>query len=198
MRETYEWCDIWWDNPEDTSIPRVLLIGDSISVGYTKPVTQRLEGLARVDRLGTSKCIVDKGFFSETDYVLGEYSYKAIHFNNGLHGDHLSDFDYETGLRTCVARLKQAVGEVPLIWASSTPVTVQGNPLVLDTKINPQVISRNLAALKVMGEFGIAVNDLYAVALEHPALRVPDGYHFLPEGYEVLADAVAGVLKTYL
>jgi hypothetical protein len=175
----------------------VLLIGDSISVGYTKPVTQRLEGIARVDRLGTSKCIVDKGFFSETDYVLGEYSYAAVHFNNGLHGDHLSDFDYETGLRTYLARLKQAVGETPIIWANSTPVTVQGNPLMLDAKINPQVISRNQAAQNVMKEFGIAVNDLYTVALEHLELRVPDGYHFLPEGYEVLADAVAGVLKSH-
>lgn len=198
MRETYEWCDIWWDNPEDTSIPRVLLIGDSISVGYTKPVTHLLEGRVRVDRIATSKCVVDQGLFKETDYVLGEYSYAAIHFNNGLHGDHLSDCEYESGLRTYAARIKQVVGETPLIWASSTPVTVQGNPLMLDPGINRQVISRNMAAIRVMSEFGIPVNDLYAVAAEHLNLRVSDGYHFLPEGYDVLADSVAKILKNYV
>ena len=50
VRETSEWANIWWDHADDPTMDRVLLIGDSISVGYTQPVIQRLQGIALVDR----------------------------------------------------------------------------------------------------------------------------------------------------
>ena len=31
--ETYEWDDVWFDRAEDSSLPRVLILGDSISRG---------------------------------------------------------------------------------------------------------------------------------------------------------------------
>ncbi len=30
-RETIEWCNLWWENTGDQTLPRVLLIGDSIT-----------------------------------------------------------------------------------------------------------------------------------------------------------------------
>ena len=73
MREEYEWCNIWWNRAQDASLPRVLLIGDSVSVGYTDTVIELLADRANVDRLGTSKCVIDPAFLAETAYVLGQY-----------------------------------------------------------------------------------------------------------------------------
>lgn len=198
MRETYEWCNIWWDNPEDKSLPRVLLIGDSITCGYADPVTRLLEGQARVDRLGTSKCIADPGLQVETSYLLGEYSYSVIHVNNGLHGFHLSNPEYENGLRSYMTRLQSDAGDASIIWANSTPITITGNVNQLDAEKNSIVLARNRAAQYVMQELGVPVNDLYDVVDENPDVRLDDGYHYLPEGYELLAKAVYSVIERYL
>ena len=150
LRETYEWASIWLDHADDLSTARVLLIGDSISCGYTNPVTKRLEGVARVDRLGTSRSVTDPALFKEIIYVLGECRYRAIHFNNGLHGVHISDEDYGASLRQCVRLLRQYGQGARLVWASSTPVTVEGYPAALEAEKNAQVLRRNEVAAGLM------------------------------------------------
>ena len=56
-REKIEWCEMRWFNADDDSLPRVLLIGDSIVIGYSGKVQELLAGIANVARLATSKCI---------------------------------------------------------------------------------------------------------------------------------------------
>jgi len=58
-RESTEWCRFYWYNTENTTLPRVLLIGDSIVVGYNEKVVKRLEGKATVAFFSTSKCVGD-------------------------------------------------------------------------------------------------------------------------------------------
>lgn len=193
-RELYEWANIWWDHADDTELPRVLLIGDSIAVGYTKAVTQMLEGMARVDRLGTSRSINDPALFKEISYVLGEYCYRVIHFNNGLHGRHLPDDLYRTGLLQCVELLRLYSQGARLIWASSTPITMKGGPDCLDEERNAQVVRRNATAVRMMQDYEIPVNDLYQLVLGKPALRAADGFHYCAEGQEVLGQKVGEVI----
>jgi hypothetical protein len=45
-RESIEWCDIWISHANETNLPRVLLIGDSITRAYYPEVEKRLEGKA--------------------------------------------------------------------------------------------------------------------------------------------------------
>jgi hypothetical protein len=191
VREQYEWANIWWDHADDLDSGRVLLIGDSISVGYTAVVTRHLEGRARVDRLGTSRSITDPAFTKELFYLLGEFGYRVIHFNNGLHGAHVTDDDYAAGLRAMVRLLLEYGRGARLIWCSSTPVTVVDDPARLDAEKNPVVIRRNASAAQVMAEFGLPTNDLYALAVDRAELKSNDGYHFVAEGQEVLGQAVA-------
>ena len=188
--ERYEWSNIWWDCADDTTLPRVLLIGDSISCGYSAIVTKLLEGKVHVDRLGTSRSINDPVLLKETVMMLAEYPYAAVHFNNGLHGFHLDAPAYAAALGRYLALIREHAGDARLIWASSTPITVNGDVNTLNES-NQVVTARNAVAAEVMGQAGVPVNDLYSVVLGKPELRSNDGYHYNGQGYDVLGKAVA-------
>ena len=72
--------------PEEINpkLPNVLLIGDSISIGYTRPVRKKLSGVANVFRPNTNCGPTTKGV-SELDKWLGDRKWSVIHFNHGLH-----------------------------------------------------------------------------------------------------------------
>lgn len=191
VHEKYEWSDIWWDCADETSLDRVLLIGDSISRGYTQPVIELLKDVVHVDRLANSRGINDPALTREITYVLGEFRYKAIHFNNGLHGFHIPDDVYGSQLAQLVDVLGHYGQGAKLIWASSTPVTLAGDASTLDPINNAIVLRRNEIAAAIMRDSNIPINDLYSVMVDRPELSAGDGYHYTSEGYEVLGKRVA-------
>jgi len=65
-------------------LPRVLLIGDSISIGYTVPVRGLMKAKANVHRPRTNCGPTTKGL-AEIDAWLGDGKWDVIHFNWGLH-----------------------------------------------------------------------------------------------------------------
>lgn len=197
QREKYEWANVWWDCADDTTLPRVLLIGDSISCGYSAVVTRLLAGTVHVDRMGTSRSINDPVLVKETALMLEDCKYKVIHFNNGLHGFHLSGPDYAASLQAYVDLLRRLGGEAKLVWGSSTPITVNGDVNTL-AESNAVVLERNALAAGLMGELGILVNDLYATVAGKPELRSTDGYHYNGDGYEALGKAVADAVRAAL
>src|ERR1700722_3293127 len=69
-RESIEWCDIWISHANETNLPRVLLIGDSITRAYYPEVENRLAGKAYVARLTTSRFISDPVLLQEIALVL--------------------------------------------------------------------------------------------------------------------------------
>ena len=194
-RERFEWSNNWWDHADDTALPRVLLVGDSICCGYGPVVTRLLEGSFHVDRIANSRGVHDPILFSEVGMALADRPYRAIHFNNGLHAVHLADADYERGLRAYVRLIRDAGAAARLVWASSTPVAqpLPGHPL--DEARNAQVVRRNALAAALMAEQGIAVDDLYALVIGRDELRAPDGYHYNDDGYCLMGSAVAEALR---
>src|SRR6266853_2664666 len=69
-RESIEWCDIWISHANQTNLPRVLLIGDSITRAYYPEVEKHLEGKAYVARLATSRFVADPVRLKEIALVL--------------------------------------------------------------------------------------------------------------------------------
>ncbi len=189
-RETSEWSNIWWDCANDPTLPRVLLIGDSISCGYSPVVTKLLQGKVHVDRLGTSNSLGDPLLFKQTQMMLEAYSYAAVHFNNGLHGFHLPGEAYSAALRDWVKLIRAHGRGAKLIWAASTPITKSRDVKTLSDS-NGIVTTRNTLAAAIMQEEGIPVNDLYGLVVGKPELRSPDGYHYNADGYALLGKAVA-------
>lgn len=182
-------------------LPRVLLIGDSISIGYTLPVRVLLEGKANVHRILTNGGPSLNGLQNLRDW-LGTGKWDVIHFNFGLHdlkimpgGRHQAEIDeYETNLNELVKHLKDTGAK--LIWASTTPVP--------EGKLNPprnpsDVPVYNAVAKKIMDLNGIAIDDLYAYVLPRETeIQLQENVHYTPAGYEALALQVAGALQSSL
>jgi lysophospholipase L1-like esterase len=198
VRETFEWSNNWWDHADDSALPRVLLIGDSISCGYGPKVIKNLEGRVHVDRMANSRGVHDPILFKEIRIALENYAYKVIHFNNGLHALHLSDEDYRRGLEKYVDMIHELSRGAAMIWASSTPITqtIAGYPF--DEEKNDIVIRRNAVARTIMNERNISINDLYSVVVGKSDLLAGDGYHYNDKGYEILGKVVANAISEKL
>ncbi len=189
-------------------LPRVLLIGDSISMGYTLPVRAKLAGRANVHRPPVNCGDTARGVAS-VDQWLGTGKWDVIHFNFGLHDLKYLDAknqlaapdqgkqvhtlaQYEANLRTFVARLKQTGAK--LIYATTTPVPAGSQGRVAD-----DAVKYNAVAGRVMKENGVAINDLHAfVAPRIAELQRPANVHFTDAGSARLADEVVAAVVRQL
>ncbi len=182
--------------------PRVLLIGDSISMGYTPFVVEMLKGRAEVQRVPGNAGDTWNGL-RMIDAWLGRGQWDLIHFNFGLHdmawrdpdtraglqldGGRLSSTidEYERNLRAIVARLEGSGAR--LLFANTTPV-----PDGASGRRPADAARYNDAARRVMSQRGIPVNDLH----DHAMIRIteiqkPADVHFTEEGSKYLAEKVA-------
>lgn len=175
-------------------LPRVLLLGDSISIGYTLAVREGLGGEANVHRAPTNCGPTIRGL-EQLDAWLGEGKWDLIHFNWGLHdlrrdtGEPQVPLDqYETNLDRLVKRLK-ATG-AKLIWCSTTPV-----PQGAARRVPDDVPAYNAAARRVMQAHGVPINDLYTFALPRgKEIQRPRNVHYTADGSKVLGAEVARVI----
>lgn len=195
---------------------RVLILGDSISIGYTPFVQQMLADtfVTRPMRgRGAENC-------QGTDYGIANIdrwlkmkggNWDVIHFNFGLHDlkhvdaetgknsmkpeDPLqsSPEEYETQLREIVSKLKAT--NAKLIFCTTTPVPEGVKPL-RETSA-PGVY--NEIGIRIAKENGIAVNDLYSFAEERiDQIQMPANVHFSRDGSKTLAEKVAESIKSSL
>lgn len=192
------------------NLTNVLIIGDSISIGYTPFLKQILDGKATVwhpdeNCEGTMKGVL------KVDEWLGKTKWDIIHFNFGLHDlkhvnakTGVSSTDpqdprqadveqYSKNLKIIIARLK-ATG-AKLIFATTTPVPQKSSPL----REPEQVIIYNKAALKIVKKEKVPVDDLFRFASPKlKEIQLPDNVHFTPEGYKLLAEKVSLSIIKYL
>lgn len=94
-RETVEWIDVWLPHTNDDKLPRVLLIGNSITRGYYPKVEKLLKGKAYVARLTTSKSLGDPALIQEINLIMSYGKFDLVHFNNGLHGWEYTEDEYD-------------------------------------------------------------------------------------------------------
>lgn len=197
---------------EDPALPRVLIIGDSISVGYLLPAREMLKGKANVLRpaanCGSTKTAL--GSYG-LERWLGDKPWDVIHFNFGLHdlsyrfadgkdkndaGEYASpqngakpnvpEQEYGENLRKIVARLKQTGAR--LIFATTTPVPDSE----AEKYVQGSEVPYNEIARQVMAEEGVSINDLHALAAARLAeLQIPRNVHFTNTGSQALAEQVA-------
>jgi hypothetical protein len=181
-------------------LPLVLLIGDSISMGYTIPVRELLKGKANVHRVLTNGGPTINGMEHLAEW-LGSGKWDVIHFNWGLHDlkyvkeqPQVSLEDYEKNLRELVTKLK-ATG-AKLVWASTTPVPEGDQKPPRKAEDPPRY---NAVAKKIMDENQIEIDDLYAFALPKlKEIQLISNVHYTPKGYQLLAEEVARVLQAAL
>jgi lysophospholipase L1-like esterase len=197
VREGIEWLDVWVPDVNAKGLPRVLLIGDSITRAYGPQVEQKLKGQAFVARLATSKSVGDPALLAEVALVLGQTRFDLIHFNNGLHGFGYSEDTYRKAFPDLIEVLKKQSHGAKLIWATTTPVRERGH---LD-RIDPRTVrvqARNAIAAKRIEPAKIPVDDLYLLMDGHPEYYASDGTHFNDKGIAAQAEQVAATIKVVL
>lgn len=188
-REAIEWCNIWIPDTHETKLPRVLLIGDSITGGYGPKVADALKGKASVARLTTSKSIGDPALLAEVALVLGQCRFETVHFNNGLHGWGYSEEEYQQHFPALVATIRQHAPQAKLIWATITPMR-QAGKLDVIAEGTKRVQARNKLAEEIVAREKIAVDDLYGLVKDHPEYWSSDGVHFNAQGIAAQVEQV--------
>ena len=196
---------------DDPELPRVLLIGDSISIGYTLPARAALKGKANVHRPPTNCGPTTRGL-EQIDAWIGDGKWDVIHFNWGLHdlkylgpkGENLADpkdpknsqqvpiDEYEKNLEKLVARLAKTGAK--LIWRNTTPVPEGSKGRVVGDSAK-----YNAVAKKVMDAHGIEIHDLFTYSKENwDKIGRPANVHFTAEGSKKLGELVAEVIAKAL
>ena len=181
-----------WDFVEDDSgLPRVLLIGDSVSRAYTQTVRKELAGFANVHR-APANCGPTSTGLKRIDVWLGNGKWDVIHFNFGIHDRATPLADYATRLEQLVERMQQTGAK--LVWASTTPI-----PDVANKYSSESIVQRNAAAADVMQRHAVAIDDLFtAITPRLAELQNPNDVHFTGPGNEFLGEQVASFLKSMI
>lgn len=196
IREGTEWCDIWIPSATSDALPRVLLVGDSITKGYYNSAARNLKGKAVCARLATSACISDPAFHMQLAAMFNGYNYSVIHFNNGLHGFGYTEEEYRVGYEMVLKSIKKEAPKAKLILALSTPLKSNSN----SNSLNPRVDARNKIVRELAGKYGAEINDLHAISKGHPAYY-RDAYHYKLEAIELqgkqVGEVVAKALKRF-
>jgi len=189
-REYIEWCDIWISHANETNLPRVLLIGDSITRDYYPGVEQRLNGRAYVGRLASSAFLTDPALLQELDLVLSQYHFSVVHFNNGMHGWPHSEAEYERAFPRFLQAIHRGAPRAKLIWASTTPIRSDPEHPDGTQATGDRIDRRNAIALKCLHGKNVAVDDLNATMRGHPEYH-SDNVHFNNTGVDIQAAQVA-------
>ncbi|MCH6255808.1 SGNH/GDSL hydrolase family protein [Puniceicoccaceae bacterium K14] len=193
-------------------LPNVLLLGDSISIGYTPVVIDLLKDVANTQR-PNANCGSTAAGIKKIDSWLGDSNWDIIHFNWGLHDlcyrhpdsketGHRDKINgkvtvslekYETNLDALVVRLKETGAK--LLWVNTTPV-----PPGEVGRFPGDELKYNAVAAKIMEKHGIPINDLHNVAASFsPELwQGPGNVHFSKEGSAQLGEKVATFIKDFL
>ncbi len=198
---------------DDPKLPRVLLIGDSISIGYTVEVRNLLAGQANVHR-PKENCASTKQGLEKIDKWLGDKRWDVIHFNWGLHdlkyinergrlGDpkdpkfnqQVPVEQYRKNLKKLVIRMEKSA-EV-LIWRSTTPVPEEGanGRIPGDSRIYNQVAHEVMQKLPK-----IQTDDLFAFVKpnQNQWKSSKGNVHFTKDANLKLAGKVAEAIKAAL
>jgi len=188
---------------EIKGLPHVLIIGDSISIGYTLPTRVLLQGKVNLHRIPTNGGPTIKGL-SEIDKWLGKRKWDLIHFNWGLHdlkymgkdGTNLVPkekggvvqvplADYEKNLEKLVVRMKKSAKQ--LVWRNTTPI-----PPGSRARYVGDSVKYNDAAARVMKKLKIPTLDLFTPSMKNMKewMKKAD-VHYFPHGSQALAELVA-------
>ena len=193
---------------------QVVLIGDSIRMGYQQTARAELSDVAEVwgpeeNGAHTANVLVHLHL-----WVLRRRP-DLVHINAGLHD--LKTICYEgrenvvplAHYRENVAAILRTVRErcpaAKLIWALTTPVNERKARAAHERardfcRYEADVAAYNQAAAEVAGELGVPVNNLFSVVVDAGQERIqqPDGVHFTPEGYALLGRAAAQAIRAQL
>jgi len=188
---------------------KVLLLGDSIRMGYDSLVKELLKDECEVyysDDNGRFACYT----LWQANQMFKTYGrFDVVHWNNGYWDMNVEEpmcepmhpiDEYCHFLKRIIDLCKKNASKI--IFATTTPVLDKG--MAIDNSNtgcyisydNQWVQSYNEAAKKLMAQEGVVVNDLYAfVQRDKHYYKCPDQLHLTLEGYRLCAERVAEMIR---
>lgn len=178
----------------------LLLIGDSIRMGYDKSVKKTLEGKANV-------------VFPEENCRFASYVLRYFHeYLNGIDGREIDVIHWNAGLWDCLRlfeeephtpieiyeyyidriciRIKKLCPNARVIFATSTKVISEKMDINLK-RYNEEIEKYNKAAIGIVKKYGFEVDDLYALSMKLPEEAHSDAVHYYtPMGTEAFTKQV--------
>ena len=193
-------------NPvDDPDLPRVLILGDSISIGYTPRVRGILKGVANVHR-PTTNCRWSAFGDDHIEEWVGDSKWDVIHFNFGLWDWYgwsqevkATPESYAKSLDSIVTKLKKRTN-AQLIFGVTTPPCVGPERKMKFVITEDRAKEFNDAMRVVMEKHGVVINDLYAVigADRTKYQRGANDVHYNEVGRDLLAAKVAESISVAL
>ena len=183
-----------WDYVEDNpGLPRVLLLGDSISRGYTLGVRNALVGKANILR-APANCGSTVVALEKLELWLDGGDWDLIHFNFGIHDRSTADPVYLANLQTIIDRLR--LTGATLIWGRTTPSMDGQNA---EGYTPERCCELNALADELMRKNNIVINDLYSLVADRlEELQLPKNVHFSDAGNVVLGRWVSECIESVL
>lgn len=205
------------DAAKESPLPRVLLLGDSISIGYTPFVQKMLDGEAIVIRptaangkraencAGTTNGVkhidrwlkIDGGNWDVVHFNFGLHDLKRVEPDTGKGSNDPNDSRqaepdaYERQLREIAGKLKES--GATLIFCTTTPVPEGGVKPHRDVEDAQRY---NSIGRKIAKEVGADVNDLWAAAQPRlKEIQQPVNVHFTRDGSKYLAEHVVQAIR---
>ena len=189
-KEQIEWLRLWCEDTHST-LPRVALIGDSITEQVFNGIKKELQGLAVVDFLATSYSILSPAYTSMVKAFLADSDYAVVYYNYGLHAATVSVEEYERAYRAMVA---ECLNKAKVLLGSTTDVQTQKAQQTMK-----MVNARNACVERIASEFGLTIDRSYDLSVEMGASgKIEDGVHFNEMGKERLAKYRAEQIKNIL
>jgi len=199
---------------KDPSLPRILVIGDSISMGYRITISEHFKGRAYVDYWVGGAWLDPKnikpddspnkrafrGVFANGPYDVVTWNSMTLHMWTPDHPDRCPVESCEENLDNVAAFLRKLAPDTQFIWIRCTPFTtpVPGKPSIINVKKTEPLVTRNAIADRVMKQFGIPEVDLYAWCEKNLDKANADGVHWKPEASRQMAGEIIPVIEKFL
>ena len=168
---------------------KIVLLGDSIRLGYEAYVRDALSGVAEIYS-PSENCRFAQYFFRYAHEwkSLGKWpsDVDVVHWNAGLWdalrlmGDEpLTPTDiYARFIARIDARLRMLFPQAKMIFATSTSVYEPGFVGLNHERRNADIAERNAAAIEALAGTDTLIDDLYTLSLSLPAEARSDATHF--------------------
>jgi hypothetical protein len=187
---------------------KILLVGDSIRMGYDKYIKKIFEDTAEVyypDENCRFSTYVLRNLASWRDQLDCGDDIDLIHWNAGLWDDlRMLDDEPLVGLEEYsrnVERIYSAIGKLfpkaRIIFATSTPVREELFTTL--KRYNADTERYNAEAVRISLEHGAIINDLYATVKDAPESYYSDMTHlYTKDGTELVTEQVRRSIESVL
>ena len=189
----------------DPAKPGILLIGDSIRMGYCKTVQAQLQDVANVffpqENCRNTQYVITRlrAWSREVPAEhIGLIQFNCGHWDTGHFNGYetclTSPEEYRRNIRMIIWQLRQLFPNAKLVFATTTAMNPSGF-VGVNPRTNAEIQQYNAIAVETATALGAAINDLWSITITYPQEKFKDYCHLTEPAFEELGTAVADYLR---